>query len=293
MKAFIALDVGGTSISAAVVSDDGKFLTDAKNYLAYSNTDAETVLNNLTEIINEQYENANKLRLTVCGVGLAFPGPFDYINGVSLMRGLGKFDSIYGLNLKQELRKRLNFVTDIRFCNDADLYTIGECTFGKGKPYNRCMCVCIGTGIGSGFFADGKLLKSGHGVPENGWIYNTPYSDGIADGYLSGSWLNRTVRNDPHLKGINDAKGLSEAARAGNAHAQKIFDEFGQMLCDVLVPYAVGFNADCLILGGNVSRSSELFDSALKKLLSEFNIEVLSSKNFSDNTLLAVCKLFN
>lgn len=289
-KAYIALDVGGTSISASVVSDDGRFLTEVKDYEAHSNLSPNEIFDNIASIINEQFSIAGD---NICGVGIAFPGPFDYENGISLMREIGKFDNIYGMNLRDELIKRLIFKTDIRFYNDADLYTIGECAFGVGKPYRRCMCVCIGTGIGSGFYADGKLVREGDGVPENGWIYNTPYLSGIADEYLSGTWLKKALYSEPKLSEIKNVKELSEAARAGNTYAKQIFDKFAHMLCEVLVPFAVSFKAECLVFGGNVSRSSELFDFLIKEKLSKYNIEVKASENFAKNTLLACSKLFN
>ena len=37
---------------------------------------------------------------------MAFPGPFDYEQGISLMKGLNKYDQIYGMKIPQELRKR-------------------------------------------------------------------------------------------------------------------------------------------------------------------------------------------
>ncbi len=40
---------------------------------------------------------------------------------------------------------------------------------------DKILCVCIGTGAGSAFVENGKTVKTGKGVPENGWIYQQPF----------------------------------------------------------------------------------------------------------------------
>lgn len=41
------------------------------------------------------------------GIRLAFPGPFDYEQGICLMKGLDKYDRLYGINLRQVFSERL------------------------------------------------------------------------------------------------------------------------------------------------------------------------------------------
>ena len=42
------------------------------------------------------------------GIGIAMPGPFDYNEGISLIRNLGKYDSIFGVNVRQYLSSEFN-----------------------------------------------------------------------------------------------------------------------------------------------------------------------------------------
>src|SRR5690554_4472905 len=99
MKNYIALDVGGTSITASIVSSDGAFLVPVRHYPAHSGESRKTILNNLVNIINWLIDEANNSNMALSGAGLGFPGPFDYENGISLMRGLQKYDTIYGINI--------------------------------------------------------------------------------------------------------------------------------------------------------------------------------------------------
>lgn len=293
MKIYAALDVGGSSIKAAVVDGQGHFLSGIKRYPSHSHADAETILDNLSRVISLTASGASHLGAAPSGIGIGFPGPFDYQNGISLIKGLNKYDSIYQIPLREELRSRLPFHTDIRFANDADLYCMGECTFGVGKAFQRVMCICIGTGIGSGFFADGVLLKSDPDIPENGWIYSTPYRDSIADHYASASGLRAMIRSHPTLRQIPDVKELDEAARAGDLQAQDLFRQFGGILADIVVPYAKRFRADCVVVGGDVAKGFDLFSDPLAAALRQIHIQTLPSVRFSDNTLLAAPLLFH
>jgi len=54
------------------------------------------------------------------GIAFGFPGPFDYQNGLCFIQGQSKYDHLYQVNIKDELKKLLNFNKSILFCNDAE-----------------------------------------------------------------------------------------------------------------------------------------------------------------------------
>jgi glucokinase len=292
MGNYIALDVGGTSISAAIVSTDGRFIIPPQHYKALSGEDKHTILNNFARITNSLILETHSMRLELNGIGVAFPGPFDYERGISLMKGLQKYDSIYQVNIAAEMKPILKADLEMRFLNDADLYCLGECIYGVGKAFKRSMFICIGTGINSGFFSDGRLIKAGDDIPQDGWISYIPYRDGIITDYLSAIGIRRMMRECPATRGIKDVKELAQAAMSGMVEAKGIFDEFGRMLYEVVAPFAIRFNTEALILGGDVCRSHYLFDKPLVEGLAKENIKVLPSVRFSENTLLACAFLF-
>lgn len=65
-------------------------------------------------------------------VGFAFPGPFDYEHGVSLIRGVNKFERIYGLDISESLFPllRRSGAEEFRYVNDASAFALGECLGG-------------------------------------------------------------------------------------------------------------------------------------------------------------------
>ena len=293
MKTFIALDVGGSSIKTALVNNAGEIVSPVIRVPSESRSVAGTVTDRLAKAISLIYNRPESKRDAPFGIGLGFPGPFDYENGISKMKGLGKFESIYDLPLIPVLREKTGLSLEMKFCNDADLYALGEANFGQGRGYKRVLCFCIGTGIGSGFCDNGRLVKSGEGVPENGWIYRTPCDGRIADEVVSASGLRRMMKDDPALAGVKDVYELSLEARKGNPAAKALFSRFGELLAGVILPHALNFKADCVVAGGDVSKSGDLFLSPLRTALAGHNITLNISRKFSDMTLSAAPLLFN
>ncbi len=292
MAVYLALDVGGSTIKAALVEEDGTLVTQPIRFPSCSGGSRAEILGQLALTICTLARQAREMGQNPAGIGFGFPGPFDYEAGVSRIQGLGKFDSIYGCALPTALETVLPEPLPMRFANDADLYTLGEANFGVGRPYRKVFCICIGTGIGSGFCRDGQLVKSGDTVPENGWIYQTPYGDSIADAYASATGLRRMIRQDPALGQIPDVKELAEAATAGNTPALALFQSFGEILRDIVLPHALRFGADCLVVGGDVAKSGALFLTPLEDALGKAGIALQVSRAFSQLTLQAIPLLF-
>ena len=104
------------------------------------------------------------------------------------MQGLDKYDSIYGISIEEEMKRRTDFIQDTNFCflHDVEAFALGESWFGEGREAGRLLCLCIGTGTGSAFIENKRVIKEKtEGVPDHGWIYNLPYRDSIIDDYLS------------------------------------------------------------------------------------------------------------
>ena len=178
----ICLDVGGTQIKAAAVSADGGLRTPLRVWDAHAGEEAEKVLDHLASIAR-QAGGAQAPQ----DVRLAFPGPFDYENGVCQMRGVAKYDRLYGVNVRLALAQRLNLTPQrLRFCNDAAAFALGEMAFGDAAGAQRAMFVCVGTGCGSAFGVNGRLAPEGFpGVPPGGLIYNAPFLSSCVDDHLS------------------------------------------------------------------------------------------------------------
>ena len=277
MNAFIALDVGGTQIKSAILAE-GR-LSSISRDAALAREDAETIVGNLAGIIAARQAELTAQGHTLAGVGLAFPGPFDYARGISLLRGIGKYDSIYGLDLRSRLAKICGLAGErFAFQNDADLFCLGEAAFG--------------TGLGSGFVEKGRLVKSGPRVPENGWVYSLPYQGGTVDQYLSATGLARMLRESGLFHPDITVREAADLARQGDPQARKIFAEFGARLEEVIPPISECFGAECLVIGGQVAKSSALFCEGLERTLKRLGTALRVSADSSASAMRAVPLLF-
>jgi glucokinase len=266
-KYAIVLDVGGTSLTSAIISSKGSLLRGSRQRLSVnSKGSSEKIIGTFIRILRKVFNMAEYKNLNVIGVGVGMPGPFDYENGISLIRGVDKFEDIYGMNLKQEFIKRLNLKKDflIRFENDARTFLMGEAWQGEAKGCNRVIGLTLGTGLGSAFMADGHIVIEGQGIPPYGWIGGLPHDDGILDDIISRRGIiaryNDLTKNSS--SGL-DVKEIACLAEKGDKISLKVFEEFGSLLGKVSKDIIFRFGAECLVIGGQISKSFPLFKKSL------------------------------
>jgi glucokinase len=222
---------------------------------------AESILSAWTEAISASIQVVGKD--AVKSVGLAMPGPFDYPNGISLINDASqnKFLSLYRMNVRHALAQRLERDdAGVRFRNDAECFLLGEVFGGAGKGAGRAIGVTLGTGFGSAFVLDGQS--------EDGNLWCAPFRGGIAEDFISTRWFLARYRE---LTGQNPAgvRELACMATDGEAKARQVFVEFGNTLSEFLVPLAVKYKADTLVIGGNIALSWDLFAAPLQKAVAQ------------------------
>ena len=227
-------------------------------------------------------------------VAIAMPAPFDYADGVSRM--VHKFAPLFGVDVGSALRERwrrgpLDGVPVV-FGNDADLWALGEAVAGEGQGYGRVIGITLGTGLGSGFVADGRVVRHGEQVPHDGELWNVAFGDGMAEDRASGRAV--VERYEQRTGRTVDAASIAVAARAGDSDAAWVLEEMGADLGAVLAPWAKRFRADAVILGGNVSRAFDRFGPTLVAALRDglgADIAVRCTVRFETSTLLGAAAL--
>lgn len=270
MKYAIGVDIGGTSIRCGLVNEKGhiyhgSLLTGKVN----SKGAAEEILSAFSCKISNLLELARQ-DFPLVGLGIGMCGPLNYEEGISLIQGVDKYESLYGMNLKKELRSRLDLSEDfpVHFEPDSWTFARGEAWRGAGKGYRRIMVVTLGSGFGSAFVADGEVLSDGQGVPPPfGWIGGLPYEDGLLDDVISSRGIQRLYNNLSRRKTekIPDVRIIVMRARAGKPHCCKVMEQFGEFLGNTLKPFLRDFRAECLVFGGRISKSFDLFESPMKR----------------------------
>jgi glucokinase len=195
-------------------------------------------------------------------LGVAVPGPFDYDIGVSKIAH--KLRGLYGVDLRSELRGASG-VTDpaaVRFLNDADAFLLGEWWAGAARGHARAVSVTLGTGLGSAFLEDGRLVRTGAGVPPDGALYQLPFRDApVEETISSGGLLSRYGAGSEDSISV---KEIAARAKAGERSGRHVFEELGQALGEFLTPWLRAFEPSCLVVGGSIARSWKLFEASLR-----------------------------
>ncbi|TVX95941.1 ROK family protein [Cohnella terricola] len=289
----LAFDVGGTQIKAAAVIG-GEILEETiSHYDSHADRSVEEIVAHFADIAVDLLAKAGENRPLIGGIGMAFPGPFDYDAGISYIRGLSKFEALYGIPFGERLEEavrshgklvpRLSPSFGIRFENDASLFGLGEAGYGEANGCNRAVCLTIGTGLGSCFLENGLPVRHRDDVPDQGWLYNVPYQDKIADDWIS----RRGILHLASEMGLGpdglDVHDYAKAALAGDRLAVKLFETFGRRMAAILASSLQAFTPDRIVIGGQISKSGILFVPAFKEELE--NAGVYTDVKLSNNTL--------
>jgi glucokinase len=260
----IALDIGGSSIKSAAIGPAGHLAGQLMTTPIDSQADADTILGTFAGVIRQHLTEVGASSLL--GVAIGCPGPFDYQAGISYIKGVAKYESIYAVNVRAGLREHLRLpALPILFRNDAEAAIIGEALYGAGCPYRRLIGVTLGTGFGSAFVIGGASVAAGAGVPRNGWLYNVLFCGVPADEIFSTRGLTaRLLKIGAVHATIADS---AESARQGNAQLCQVFAEFGDDLGAFLAPFAVAFGANAILVLGGIAGAFDLFGPALARRL--------------------------
>lgn len=273
-KYVISLDVGGTFLKSAIIGSDGSILDGSIQKVPInSQGSSEEIIGTFTQTLRNALEIAESQGITVMGIGIDTPGPFDFAKGISLMgRGLGqdKFSSIYGINLRNEFMSRLGLKEDfpIIFEPDSWAFLRGEAWLGAAKGYNRILGITLGTGLGSAFMVNDEIVIKGLGVPGYGWLAQLPYKNGVIEDRISrrGILARYEELTGKSIRGL-DVIDIAQKAMKKDRISLQVFEETGTILGKALNRICSDFKPESLVLGGQISKSFSLFAEPLKSQL--------------------------
>lgn len=273
-KYAIGADIGGSHISSVLVDmETGRMIPESLAKQKVNNqASADEILNDWAVALRKTMNSATIDELS--GIGFAMPGPFDYKTGVALMKNVAKYDSLYGINVGNELKKLLQLPAEMpfRYLNDALSFAVGECWTGKATDHKNVVAITLGTGFGSAFLTNGVPVIEGDRVPKMGYVYHIPYENGIADDYFSTRWFIKEY----FLRTGIQVSGVKEIADRVNHDpiARQIFEHFGTAIGNFLAPLLSKFGAECLVIGGNISGAYPLFGPSFEAALANQNVNV-------------------
>lgn len=255
----LALDLGGTKLSAALLSPTGELK--AKNYVLLEGRHGAAVGDLIVQFINSYSKDYGTL---IQGIGIAVPGISRQKSGTVWAPNIGGWEDF---PLIETIRS--NF-PDYPVWMDSDraCSVMGEVWQGEAQGCRDAIFLAIGTGIGAGIWSDSRVIR-GHADIAGAigwWALDRPYlakyqacgcyeyhasGDGIARvaiELLASSHEPSQLRSLAHLT----SQHVFQAVAAGDYLARKTLDtaiEFWGMAAANLVSL---FNPEKIIFGGGV-----------------------------------------
>ena len=297
MQTAIGVDLGGSHVTAAVVTDDGKI--QRQHELDLEDLRYDAVISALTDTIGAALKDAGS---SVVGIGVGSPGNIDARSGAVLYSpNFGWHD----VPLGDTLRKK--FSVPVFVGNDARCATLGEYTFGCGKGTNDFVLLTLGTGIGGGIVADGQLILGNRwGAGEVGHHQIRPHDGfvcacgkiGCFEAQASGTGLIRhafavapSFPRSPLLDVDRDklsSKKIRKSAQAGDMHALAAWNNFTADLSIGLANIIAFVNPEMIALGGGVSTAADFMLDAVRG-----PVDILTTMVPRGTTQIVVAQLGN
>lgn len=283
---YVGVEIGATKLQAIRGTAEGRVL-DALRVPAAVEGGAAAIQAQVTEMVCRLCDTYDD----VAAVGIGFGGPVDEASGRVVMSH--QVEGWHNAPLAADLEAACG--RPCRLCNDTDCATLAEARVGAGAGHDPAFYTNIGSGIGGGLYANGKLYTGPFGAMEIGhtWAYSRllARSDRVEDlcsGWAiqrraaelveSGRW---TVMPDPGdgAVGPPDAAAVARAWLAGDPLATRlmedVLDTFATALCNVISLV----NPRVVIIGGGVAL---LGPPLLERLRASVQSQLLF-KAFADN----------
>ncbi|WP_346385135.1 ROK family protein [Nocardioides sp.] len=267
MGLYIGVDVGGTKVLAAEVSEAGVVRRTARRSTPGRRVDAALVETALTEAVLEVADGR-----TIDGVGLAAAG---FVDAAGERVAFAPHLPWRGEDVRGRLAARWG--TLVALDNDANCAAVAECHHGAARVARNILMVTMGTGIGGALVIDRVVHRGTHGMAgEFGHMKVVPDGQpcecggrGCWEQYSSGNALVRFARarigQDPTvLEELCDGNPsqltgpmVTEAAEDGDLVARQAFASVGDWLGVGLANLVAAFDPELIVVGGGVSAAGD------------------------------------
>ncbi|MDY6999230.1 MAG: ROK family protein [Actinomycetota bacterium] len=257
----LALDIGGTKISAALVDPAGRLSHGAVR--ATPHGDAEALWAVVAEVVALTRAAAGP----VSAVGVGSAGPVDIPAGTVSPINITAWTNFPVVDRLTELTG-----LPVRLGGDGLCMALGESWRGAGRGAAFMLGMVVSTGIGGGLVLDGAPY---HGRTGNaGHVGHVVVDPGGAACTCGGRGCVETVASGPHLAGWARAHGwsapegagareLAADARRGDEVAQTAFRRGADALAATIASVAAVCDLDLVVVGGGVAKSGEVLFAPL------------------------------
>jgi glucokinase len=182
--------------------------------------------------------------------------------------------------------------------NDANAAAIGEMMYGAAQDMHDFIMITLGTGVGSGIVANGKLIYGHDGfagelghtiIIPDGRYHEGTGKRGSLESYASATGVRLNAleflekSNQPSIlrsipKEKIDSRQVHAAAKEGDELAKEIFDYTGKILGMALANFVMFSNPEAIILFGGLTKSGDFILKPTREHMEANLIKVFQNK---------------
>ena len=295
-KLAIGIDIGGSNTAFGLVYEQGELYAESvistRKYPYLE--DYPTYVNDLCQALRTMIEGIS-FEFELVGIGIGAPNANIYSGLIEQPANLWKFrdeeinrdEKRRFYPLAEDISKQFGGVK-VLITNDANAATIGEMVYGNAKGMKDFIMITLGTGLGSGFVANGEMIyghdgfagEFGHVIVERGGRVCGCGRKGCLETYVSATGIKRTAfelmatMNDrSKLREIPfaefDAAMISAAAEEGDPIAQECFRFTGEMLGRALADAVTVTSPEAIFLFGGLAKAGKLLFEPTQQYMEE------------------------
>ena len=259
----LALDYGGTKLSAAIARRDERAWLALERVMSPPNKDAtwdqETMRALARRVLNGRAPIA---------IGISFGGTVDAAHGrVILSHHISGWDNVA---LREQWQDEFNAPASVD--NDANVGALGEFTFGAGQGCASLLYITVSTGVGGGWILDGKIWRGADAMA--GEIGHTIYDARGPEcvcgrrGCVEAMACGPAIARDARARGLQldslTGESVARAANAGDELARAVMDDAARALGFGIGTAITLINPTRVVIGGGVSKSGERWWSVVR-----------------------------
>lgn len=302
MKLYLGVDLGGTNIKAALVTENGEIVGEASRPTLLPRP-AEAVCEDIGRTLADVLQASGHSFGEVAGLGIGCPGTVDNAGGiVRYSNNLGWHD----FDMRACLKQQAGLTAQLG--NDANVAALGEAIAGCGRGAESLVVLTLGTGVGSGIVLGGRMLtgytgaasEMGHMVIVDDGEPCTCGRRGCLEAYASATALIRMTRQKmaerpesqmhalARAEGAVSGKTAFGAAAAGDAAGKEVIAQYVHYLA-IGVANAINiFFPEVIGLSGGVAKQGETLLAPLRAAVSPL---VFGSAYAARSTRIVCCTL--
>ncbi|MBR5476072.1 MAG: ROK family protein [Bacteroidaceae bacterium] len=279
----IGIDLGGTNTVIGLVDAKGTILGKDDSVKTQAYREIEDYTDAVAAVIKKLAEE-NGCVGKIEGVGIGAPMA-NYYTGEIVNAANLPWKGIVPLGWLIE--KKTGLPTKVT--NDANAAAIGEMKYGVAQGMKDFIVITLGTGVGSGVVANGQLIYGHDGFAGELGHVTAPVIEGRTCGcgrtdcletYASATGIVRTAKiwlgtrsDESVLRNVPcdqlTSKMLYDAAMAGDALANEIFEFTGGVLGDAFCNFIAFSAPEAIVLFGGLANAGELLLEPIRKRMNE------------------------